>query len=458
MIEYETQRKGRVLARDGHEYILFTGRGRDGIEVWRCRQHIKFKCNATIRTNKDKEVTQASGEHTHEGDPLRPKKNELLSKLKGAASSGNTTKVVLGEQLLDVSNDVLSRLPKKSSMERLVRLERSRKNSPHPNPPDIHFRIPEEFMEMVLHDSGQEDINRIIIIGSNDLVPQLDGDTIFCDGTFDRVATCFFQLYTIHTKVGNSFPPCIYALLPNKTEATYSRMITMIKMIRPEFSPTKVLIDFELAAINAFKNAFPDTNVSGCFFHLNQAIVRKVNSLGLKRKYETEVEFSLLVKSIPSLAFVPQDEVVERFEDLAGLFEDEPSVNDFLTYFKNNYIEAPVLRRNQTREPRFPIRLWNHFNDGLGCHQKTTNCAEGYHNGLKSLFLSPNPTVWTFLAGLQKDIAVHRLTAQNTEVQLLERQRPKFKALAERLAAKVRQYFEEEDKMKYLRSIAHMQA
>ena len=41
------------------------------------------------------------------------------------------------------------------------------------------------------------------------------------DGTFKQCPDMFYQLYTIHVTIGGYNPPCIYALLPNKTEKTY---------------------------------------------------------------------------------------------------------------------------------------------------------------------------------------------------------------------------------------------
>lgn len=167
----------------------------------------------------------------------------------------------------------------------------------------------------------------------------------------------------------------------------------------------------------------------------------------------------MLVKSIPCLAFVPPNEVLERFEDLVKQFDEiDEGLEDFLTYFKTNYIEAQAIRRNVNREPRFPINLWNHFDDARDCLPKTTNCVESFHNALRSLFLSPHPTIWSMFEGLRKDMNLHRLTVQNYQVQRVEKQRPKYLELAQRLSEKVVQYYHEENKIRYLRSVAHLQA
>ena len=56
------------------------------------------------------------------------------------------------------------------------------------------------------------------------------------DGTFKTVPTLFCQLYTIHCLVGGSNPfenghllSCVYALLPNKSLSTYTKMWNIIR-------------------------------------------------------------------------------------------------------------------------------------------------------------------------------------------------------------------------------------
>lgn len=164
----------------------------------------------------------------------------------------------------------------------------------------------------------------------------------------------------------------------------------------------------------------------------------------------------MLVKSLPSIAFVPVDELSEVYEQLAAAFPDEPTCNDLLTYFESTYIRGPHIGR-QNRNPRFSPALWNNFEDSIVCASKTTNCMEGFHNSIRSMILCAHPTVWTLFNGLKRDMAVHRLTMQNAEVQNLERPRNKYINLANKLAAKVSGYRNEADKLRYLRAVAHMQ-
>lgn len=62
--------------------------------------------------------------------------------------------------------------------------------------------------------------------------------------------------------------PCIFALLPNKSQETYTRMFRCIKDQIPNFKPQYLKVDFETAAINAMKDIYPSAQISGCFFSL----------------------------------------------------------------------------------------------------------------------------------------------------------------------------------------------
>ena len=45
----------------------------------------------------------------------------------------------------------------------------------------------------------------------------------YADGTFKVCPELFFQLYIVHGQRGGRISPCVFALLPNKTKATYIR-------------------------------------------------------------------------------------------------------------------------------------------------------------------------------------------------------------------------------------------
>ena len=104
------------------------------------------------------------------------------------------------------------------------------------------------------------------------------------DGTFKVFPRLWLQVYTVHAAIGGYRIPCIYALLPDKSQETYIRMWREIRNLAgpgDDGQERLVTMDFERAAINAFLEKFPQSNVAGCFFHLGQSVYRKVKELGL---------------------------------------------------------------------------------------------------------------------------------------------------------------------------------
>lgn len=78
--------------------------------------------------------------------------------------------------------------------------------------------------------------------------------------------------------------------------------------------PGRIMVDFELAIINAAIEKFGNVMLS-CFFHLCQNVYRKVVDVGLKIQYSDENDTSVrdATRQICALAFVPVRDVVRVF-------------------------------------------------------------------------------------------------------------------------------------------------
>jgi len=89
----------------------------------------------------------------------------------------------------------------------------------------------------------------------------------------------------IHVLVDNNIIPCVYTLLPNKTEDTYFEMFQQLLHLKPTFHSRTLMIDYEVASRNAVLRVFPDVDVKGCFLHLAPCAYRKAQANGLQQKY-----------------------------------------------------------------------------------------------------------------------------------------------------------------------------
>ena len=84
-----------------------------------------------------------------------------------------------------------------------------------------------------------------------------------------------------------------------------------------ELNPKIIMIDFELAAIKAFKRTFPSAEIKGCFFHFSKAIYQHAVSLGFKSFYtQNTADFRRWLCFFICFAFLPLNEIDESFDEL----------------------------------------------------------------------------------------------------------------------------------------------
>jgi hypothetical protein len=84
----------------------------------------------------------------------------------------------------------------------------------------------------------------------------------------------------MHIVYRNAVIPVVFALLPNKNQPTYRPLIGKLTELCSLWHPISIMIDFEIAAINEFGDKFTTTTdpatMSGCFFHLQNSVQRKL--------------------------------------------------------------------------------------------------------------------------------------------------------------------------------------
>lgn len=67
--------------------------------------------------------------------------------------------------------------------------------------------------------------NRILAFATTDNLQDLAASkTFYCDGTFYTCPSLFYQIFTIHIMTDDQMTPVVYALLPGKNQATYTRI------------------------------------------------------------------------------------------------------------------------------------------------------------------------------------------------------------------------------------------
>ena len=127
------------------------------------------------------------------------------------------------------------------------------------------YQLTENGDQFLLYDSGVGDPERILIFSSQQAIQFLSSsDHWFADGTFKVCPDIYFQVYTVHAEQGGRIFPCVFALLPNKTEATYTRFFREIfNVIINGNNPNDILVDFEKSAMNGISNIRPQIEMKG---------------------------------------------------------------------------------------------------------------------------------------------------------------------------------------------------
>jgi len=465
-LEFGMSKRGkRTLVYNHYEFWHHKDNSKGG-SLWRCSKFEVFKCKARMKTRDDVVTSSEAPEHTHTGNVSNALARKAVGKMKEHMTETLATpSASQGAVVVHLPGHVQMALPKRTSLSRVLRRHRfiqsmvaNRGTSLPPLPTDTDFVIPDRYREFLLSDSGQGQ-NRLLVFGDRELLGAMArADVWIADGTFKVVPTLFYQLYSIHFEfVGGLNPAAVYCLLCNKSRMTYDRLLNVIKELIPNATPRRILIDFEVAAINSFRDAYPQADVTGCYFHLCQSVIRKVNEVGLKSEYESDNVICGFVKFLAALSHVPPDDVVSAFQTLAADMPANEKLQDVVIYFEHTYIRG---RRRPGKGEHygpavFPIQLWNQFDSAGEGIARTTNCVEGWHHSLQSLFMCQHPTMWTFLTGIQRDCQLGKAAYLQATTGVVHIGRKKYRDLKERVSRSVASYGNI-DLMTYLQAIAHL--
>ena len=268
------------------------------------------------------ELVSTWNKHSHDIRPGKNEANQIMHQVKKEATQqivpvNNSIIATCLHEVTDEKADQLS-LPCRAATNKTLNRQKLNLIPSLPIIKDRYFIIPAEYFDFCLFDSVVMDPERILIFGDRDNVHALrvHNSLWLCNGTFKTYPMQFYQL----TSSDNT-------------------------------QPSRIVLDFERAAVNALTSAFPELSIKSCYFHLWQAFLRKVNELGLKKAYKNNFELSIALRIIPALSFVSTDLVEQSFESVIEEMEYvvdgldlEQSLSDkieeFASYFQRIYIKG----------------------------------------------------------------------------------------------------------------------
>ena len=402
---FENRRGGRTLVHNQYMYSL--KQRKNDSSYWNC---IDSSCPARINTLRD-HLKKIVGQHNHDQDAAATEAAIFLANVRRKCrESAKPIPTIFDESLAglrteewnDCTQALVEKLPTfyetKSSLYR-------HRSKLHPKLPkslsdvniDGQWTLTSTGDRFLLADDGTEE--RILIFATEaNLIHLAEGSRWYMDGTFYASPGNFFQLYSIHSVVNGCMMPLVYGLLPNKTQATYTRFFSLLTenaaALNIDIQPTEVMMDFEVAPRNVISSLFPDASVKCCFFHFTQAVWRKVQSLGLVVKYRDDDSFRTLVRRAAVLPLVPSGSTEDvwfwALDENDDLSDSVVKMNDYIT---ETWVEAGRSH-------------WNHFaTEG----PRTTNHIEGWHSKMNKKLNNPHPNIYLFMQLLAQEQAANEV-------------------------------------------------
>uniref|UniRef100_A0A914WZ02 MULE transposase domain-containing protein n=1 Tax=Plectus sambesii TaxID=2011161 RepID=A0A914WZ02_9BILA len=164
------------------------------------------------------------------------------------------------------------------------------------------------------------------------------------------------------------------------------------------------MMDFEEAAMHAFKEVWPDVHLSGCFFHLAQNQRKKLaqsacGSISLALAMTAKPALEQQVKMVWAMAFVPLADLEDVWDQLVASLNQQ--LRPLFKYFDEYYIGKRQLAGTRNL-PRFPREVWSMFErtrDGL---PRTNNSMEALHKSLNAHFAVDHPNTWQVINKMQR--------------------------------------------------------
>jgi len=419
--------KPKIIARG---YLLIQDKCNDNRYYWRCESKHVLHCKGRAITELENEehILKKFTEHNHAPEPSRVNVVQTLNTIREVATHTHDKPVqIIQDTVINMPQDSSYYMPNKEALRKQINRTRNKNIlSQAQSLQDIdvptHLRTTMNGDQFLAKEIDLGEDKMMIFCTTSNLQHLQEAEYWIMDGTFKTVPTLFHQLYTIHASVGGEDNsrvfPMVYVLMTNRSEELYKRLfeelIELGNQADLDLSPSIIITDFEQAVINATRSEFPDSTHKCCFFHLCQNLWKRIQSEGLANEYSSDENFSIKLRHITALAFLPPSEIPAAFDQVKLLLPANAA--GVIEYFENNYVHGRIrqnLRNRSVRRasPLFPPEIWS-INDlvGLG-YPRTQNIVEGWHNRWSNLIGRAH-------VGLYKIIEEMRKEQQQTDIQI----------------------------------------
>ncbi|CAF3819673.1 unnamed protein product [Rotaria sordida] len=368
-ISFLKSNKGKTLLLL-NQYLFKCNKTTHSKKYWTC---IERGCGVSVQTDLNDQFLLINGDHNHVVNPDLIEVKVLKEKMKHRILTETTSLTQIYDQ--DIANAKLSEATAAqfpTVIEYRSNMSKTRRKITPVIPTSCVFEIPTPYQEtlsqkrFLLMDfflkRGKE---RVIVYSTNQQLHLLfNSEEIFIDGTFHVAPGGFEQVFLIHVHHFGQGLPVVFCLMPNRRAATYSELFQRLKQeataMGKQFEPRRIISDFEAALIPVIRQEFPTATHTGCMFHFNQNIHRKIMGLGLGTDYAQDASIREQCKQLMALCLMPISEVEYQFKRIRTIAS--PSLDDLFTYFYRQWIDGNV-----------PLSMWNFYD----LNHRTNNICEG---------------------------------------------------------------------------------
>ncbi len=194
----------------------------------------------------------------------------------------------------------------------------------------------------------------ILVFATDDNLTQLQQcRKNYMDATFNSCPWPYRQCFTILGSRHGFVIPFVHVLMEQRTIGHYRQVFQALKVaIRwvtyHNWLPQLVVCDFGNALKTALETEFPQAWVSGCYFHFNQSLWKRIQELGLAVPFHQDRNLAWVIHEIMPLGYLPLALVQMNFNTIINgrccrhVVRHYPAADDFLTYMRNTCISDPA--------------------------------------------------------------------------------------------------------------------
>jgi len=429
--KFRTSKRGNPILIDSCSFEYTKNKQHGTTICWNCTERNKLGCKGSVATNCETDTIIRWAKHCHDPDPLLTKVRMAEEEIIESAAKHPrlTTKSLINDWQKATAGPAEKNLVcSKRTMERRLRRVKQNASGYPPIPKDWNDLkdLPNQFTQtfdkerFLLANLDQPNDERILVFASNrGLKLMAKAETWTCDGTFQCVPKPFKQLYSFMAEVdGVSYPTC-FALLANKKGPTYRTLLELLyeKVAeKGDMLLKQIVLDFEGPVLKELKHVFGShVRLTGCIVHFARSQRRKQGEIGNLITWQTKADYKIFTESLKALAYVKPEKVSDYFkclvdEELPKLvtsLDEDPqvkmeqadlmkeSINLYLDYFEKSYVGRPGRSGGWLRG-KFPIGVWNQYDNVIEGRQLSTNRHESFHSRLKKS-LGTSASIWALL-------------------------------------------------------------